>query len=258
MTGKYTNLDIAPQEPVNIIIEPADTVRRVNIRNDFNVNSMSWEYNAKDALLLPRVRWKPIVNGNHVEVISIPDTPDAGGYNTPPIQVPNVPSMGFPASYGGFFGSPISFIEFDTDDSEGGSNVWCAFNSILDRRGDTSWLIAPLSSSATIKFTMAGLYGLFFQGNVITSTAQDGCWGVAGASSPAPVNYAALAFGGGSLISSSGDEFLLNFGSIFEIPNTISGIGLNISLYGVYINAIGAGSPIVTTYASSLKVVKFG
>jgi hypothetical protein len=169
LTGKYTNLDIAPQEPVNIIIEPGDTVRRVNIRNDFNVNSMSWEYNAKDALLLPRVRWKPIVNGNHVEVISIPDTPDAGGYNTPPIQVPNVPSIGFPASYGSLIGSfganqYISMVINSNSNFVGPFN----FDSIDQVRGSIfSW-----TSGNKVFCSSPGLFMFIFQTSCTMKTPE--------------------------------------------------------------------------------------
>lgn len=97
LAGAYRNLDIAPQEPVNVTINPSDTVRGVNVRNDFNINSMSWEYDPETKMLLPNTGLIPWVNGRHVEVINIPATPNEGGYAIPPIQVPNIPDMTFPA-----------------------------------------------------------------------------------------------------------------------------------------------------------------
>ncbi len=164
LTGKYTNLDIAPQEPVNIIIEPEDTVRRVNIRNDFNVNSMSWEYNPWDSLLLPRVSWKPIVNGNHVETIHIPDTPNTGGYNTPSAQVPNVPSMSFPASFGALLGNTKLVVARTTDpiisntdypSGRGGTFVISTINIQVVYDSDN---IASVEDGYKLKFNTSGFY----------------------------------------------------------------------------------------------------
>jgi hypothetical protein len=169
LAGNYRNLDIAPQEAVNIIVAPEDTVRRLNIRNDFNVNSVSWDYNAEDSILLPRVSFKPIVNGNHYELIAIPDTPDAGGFDTPSVQVPNVPSMAFPASYGALFGAmaggitdyliledtsaakPPNFTELDS----GGSGI-------------------TNSGDEIVNISSAGLYLIFFHCSVtMPTTATD-------------------------------------------------------------------------------------
>lgn len=114
LAGAYRNLDIAPQEPVNLLVTPEDTVRRLNIRNDFNISSMDWNYDEEHGILLPSASLNPIVNGDHVEVIVIPATPDEGGYSTPATQVPRVPAVAFPASFGALFGGVTDLIRVST------------------------------------------------------------------------------------------------------------------------------------------------
>lgn len=100
MAGSYRNLDIAPQEAVHLRITPEDTVRRANVDLDYFPSDIRWEYDEKNHFLIPTVTFQPIINGNLVEDIVIPDTPDEGGYSVPPSQVPPFPGTGFPADFG--------------------------------------------------------------------------------------------------------------------------------------------------------------
>jgi len=252
LTGKYSNLDIAPQEPVNIIVEPSDTVRRVNIRNDFNVNSMSWEFNAKDSLLLPRVTWKPIVNGTHIETIAIPDTPEAGGFNTPSIQVPNIPSMAFPASFGAFLGGiPISFIEFDCDGASSLGNLWVPFNSVTDRVGDVSWFQYAIGSSPACGILSAGLYGIFFQTGIGSAAPGKTFIANVGAGFTPPNS---IVFGISVLDPNDSDVSYVSCGTLFEMPNSKAAIGNNNFDPAVYIDGDGTN---FNTFNSLLKIAKF-
>lgn len=255
MAGSYRNLDIAPQEPVNIIINPSDTVRRVNIRGDFNPNSVSWQYSPEDLMLLPRINFSPVVNGSHSETIPIPDTPDTGGFNTPSIQVPNVPSMAFPASYGAIASANIRMIEFGMDGTSTIGNLWCPINSVTDQIGDTSWIQYTIGTSPSFGILTPGLYGVFFQTG-IDSHGQTGkvfTAAVLGGFAPG----ACITFGI-STPDENGDIYYINCSSIFEMPNAkynfpVGPLLLDPPVY-IYTNY---SSPAFDTFHALLKVVKY-
>jgi len=93
LAGSYRNIDIAPQESLNIIIDPADTNRNVTIHMDFNPNSLTYIYDPVSKLLLASTSVIPVVNGDVVETMPIPDIPidpGGGGYNAP--KLPEFPS----------------------------------------------------------------------------------------------------------------------------------------------------------------------
>ena len=110
LAGSYRNLDIAPQEPVNIVILPGDTERGFDINGDFNPNILSYEYSPQDKMLLAHATFIPIVNGTPGEAMSIPDIPD-DGYTQPetPIVPPFPPTEPTAAivTYTWTLGSPI-------------------------------------------------------------------------------------------------------------------------------------------------------
>ena len=91
LAGSYRNLDIAPQEPVNIVILPGDTERGLGINGDFNPNALTYEYDAQNKMLLAHATFIPIVNGTPGEAMSIPDIPGEG--YTPPIVPPPIPPI---------------------------------------------------------------------------------------------------------------------------------------------------------------------
>lgn len=158
LAAAYRNLDIAPQEPLNLIITPEDTVRRLNIRNDFNISSMDWEYDEEHGLLLAGASLNPIVNGDHVEVIDIPDIPDDGGYATPASQIPRIPKMAIPASFGAFFGSASDYLLLDGGSISSGLDV--SFN--LERSSRGSSITWSASSPRNIEINMPGVYVVNF------------------------------------------------------------------------------------------------
>ncbi len=122
LSSNYGNLDIAPQIPINLVITPDETVRGLTVRNDFNVNSMSWEYDPKNKMLMPsQVSFLPIVNGDHVETIVIPPVPDGGGYGGGSPSIPALPPFNFPGFY------PVTYTwVIDSPESGGipGPRLW--------------------------------------------------------------------------------------------------------------------------------------
>lgn len=112
LAGAYRNLDIAPQEPVNVVIQPQDTVRGVSIAGDFNPNAMSFEHNPQDKMLLARTTLLPIVNGDSVQTMPVPPVPVDPG--TPSPNAPNLPP--FPPWPGGGGAGPGTFVIADIEE----------------------------------------------------------------------------------------------------------------------------------------------
>lgn len=93
LAGSYRNIDIAPQEAVNIVISPEQTKRNVSIDADFNPNALEYEYDSQNKLLLARATFIPIVNGTPGQTMAIPPVPeDPGGRIPPPPPIPPFPS----------------------------------------------------------------------------------------------------------------------------------------------------------------------
>lgn len=93
MSGKYSNLDIAPIESVNVDIDATDTAKGVAIHNLYAVDGMSWTYNHKDGLLIPNIELKAIVNGYPGDKIEIPIEPTL---EPPTIKPPVIPPIVVP------------------------------------------------------------------------------------------------------------------------------------------------------------------
>ena len=92
------NLDIAPQEGVELNIAAGDTVRNRAIDALYIPNTFSWTYYPEDSLLLPRIDFKQIVDGEIGETIVIPPPEEQGtGFVVPPIQIPPLPPLTIPA-----------------------------------------------------------------------------------------------------------------------------------------------------------------
>jgi hypothetical protein len=92
LAGSYRNIDIAPQESLNIIINPADTNRNATIHMDFNPNSMTFIYDPVNKLLLASTSVIPVVNGDIVETMPIPDIPVDPGTGIGSPALPEFPS----------------------------------------------------------------------------------------------------------------------------------------------------------------------
>lgn len=102
LAGSYRNLDIAPQEPVGILVRDTDTKRGFTIDGQFNPNSLSWSYDSQNKMLLARASFIPIVNGNNVQTMIIPAVPVDGGFGQPAVSIPPIPPFVFPTGTYGF------------------------------------------------------------------------------------------------------------------------------------------------------------
>lgn len=100
MAGNYTNLDIAPQEGVQVNIAASDTVRNISINGLYIPSNHTWKYYPQDSILLLESEFKQLVNGFDGQTIVIPPTPSDGGitngFNVPGIQIPPIPPLAFP------------------------------------------------------------------------------------------------------------------------------------------------------------------
>jgi hypothetical protein len=107
MTVNARNLDIAPQETVNIQIAASDTVRNTAIQGLYIPNEMTWKYDARNGLLIPSINFKSLVSGEEGETIAISTEPDdiEGGFEVPGIQIPPIGSLLFPGFGGASTGS---------------------------------------------------------------------------------------------------------------------------------------------------------
>lgn len=98
LTGNYNNLDIAPQEAVQIDIDDSMRGRRINA--PYIPSSLQWSYDAEKNLLLPKVSWSIITSGEAGETIPIPEAPPAEGFNNTPsgrFTSPTFPASLFPS-----------------------------------------------------------------------------------------------------------------------------------------------------------------
>jgi len=100
------NLDIAPQETVDIHIPANETVRNVAIDGVYIPDSMSWKYNPKGFTLLPTLDAKELVNGNDGTTVTIPPVDEIGeGWSISKFTIPPLPS-------------PSSFSSVPTDSGD--------------------------------------------------------------------------------------------------------------------------------------------
>jgi hypothetical protein len=101
LSGKYSNLDIAPIETVHIVLQPSDTARRIQIEQLYNIEGMTWQWDEDSQILYPSTTFTTIKSGNPGQTIIIPQVPDSGGYGgsgrfkAPAFPV--IPSLSFPA-----------------------------------------------------------------------------------------------------------------------------------------------------------------
>lgn len=95
LAGNYRNFDIAPQEKVLLDISQADVGSGIDITNkNFFINSMSWEYNARNETFIPTLGLTELTSGFDGDTMAIPDVPpvegDEGGFTIPPIVIPPI------------------------------------------------------------------------------------------------------------------------------------------------------------------------
>lgn len=103
--GNYSNLDIAPQEALNIVIPAADTARGQLIEGLYIPNNLSFTFNPETKVLLVRGGLNVLTSGEAGETVVIPEIVDDGGYGGPRGFKPpklTIPSIPFAPNVGSF------------------------------------------------------------------------------------------------------------------------------------------------------------
>lgn len=100
LTENMSNLDLAPQETVNIHVDPSDNPRNIPLDLLGIPESISWKYDPSKKILLPdTVEFKSLVSGNVSETIILPAVSDQGaGFKVPTINIPPLPILTVPPS----------------------------------------------------------------------------------------------------------------------------------------------------------------
>lgn len=91
--GNYRNLDIAPQNAVNIDIGLDDTNRNIEIHAPYIIDKLIWNYSPRNKILLPEATYHSLVNGFDGETLTIPDVQEisnGGGFNIPSFKIPTI------------------------------------------------------------------------------------------------------------------------------------------------------------------------
>lgn len=98
LTENMSNLDIAPQETVNIHVDPIDNSRNLPIDILGILDSITWKYDPSKKILLPdTTEFKPLISGNLSETIILPAVSDQGaGFKVPSINIPPLPVLTIP------------------------------------------------------------------------------------------------------------------------------------------------------------------
>ena len=100
MRGNWSNLDIAPQEAVQVNVAAGDTVRNKAVSGLYMPSSITWQTNFKNKSFGPRITWDVITSGDAGETIVIPEIVDDGGFggrrgggglSIPVITPPSIP-----------------------------------------------------------------------------------------------------------------------------------------------------------------------
>ena len=121
MSGNYRNMDIAPQEIVNVSLAPEDNPKRITWNDKpFHPTGMSWTYDPQKGTLLPVLTLHEVTQGYDGTTIIIPDIPPTtdpggGGFDVPPVTFPpfTIPQFGFLAVYhNGIFVALVTGLNF--------------------------------------------------------------------------------------------------------------------------------------------------
>lgn len=92
------NLDIAPQETSRIQVAASDTVRNEEIDELYLPHGMDWQYDPIRQLLVPRVTWRVLVDGDEGESIIVPvEAGTDSGFSVPGLQIPPLAPLTFPS-----------------------------------------------------------------------------------------------------------------------------------------------------------------
>jgi hypothetical protein len=118
LVGNYRNLDIAPQETVQIDILPEDTVRGISLVQLYIPSAMSWQYDAAGLFLYPRTTFSVVKGGIVGETITIPATVEEGGFNTgfkiSNLNIPPLPLLTLPPMLGELIARPYAKYKLAT------------------------------------------------------------------------------------------------------------------------------------------------
>lgn len=102
MAVSARNLDIAPQETVQMSVLASDTARGVAVNGLYVPESFNWRYESKAGVLRPTIGYRNLVTGNLGQTIDIPHAPADGGfesgYSVPGLQIPPLPLFTLPGS----------------------------------------------------------------------------------------------------------------------------------------------------------------
>lgn len=226
LTGKYSNLDIAPQETVDVNIPSGSTTRNISIHAPYSVDSMSWKYDSGNKVLIPQVTLGSVLSSIATgTTVTIPDVPEGSGYG------------GFA---GGFNFNPTSGIGFPPFMSTLGSK------SITKRHGTFSTptiyvqpvIIAPFDTSL-------GDFQYISGGEFVSSTGTSSDIGYITNAGVYHINFKAdVTIGGGGASPLSAVSFILYInGSTapsYELPLPVAETYISFSWSEYYYLTTGA------------------
>lgn len=160
MSGNFRNLDIAPQEAVQIDILPEDNMRGVRINAPYYPISMQWEWDAQKNLLIPHATFNIITSGEAGQPIPIPDLPPDEGFSNPAggnFPSPTFPMPYFPQSQPTFASGTYACVRYDVN---------AAFPEVSISSNIDITTYTPTSDPAIVEFTILenGFYILHVNG----------------------------------------------------------------------------------------------
>jgi hypothetical protein len=251
LTGNYRNLDIAPQEAVQVDIEPSDNMRGKRILAPYYVTNMQWTFDPKNLTLFPRVTLNIITTGEAGETIPIPAVPPTDGFQNPS-GGDGFPGVSFPFPAAPQLGvTDFAIVEFSTNPPT--TNVSHGISV-------TSNVRTSLTHHIILQAATPGLYLCFLAGQFDETVAS-----VLQASSSAqisPANGAHIKIGGTWFSSVNVSEYLAGnqvysqndvIGSSCAILALLAaGEHVTFDLQGNVLN--GSGLSLSRSHASMLKV----
>lgn len=105
--GAYRNLDIAPQEGLNISILASDTARNRAISDRYFTDAINYTYDGENKVLLARTSLRQITEGVAGDTLIIPPDAPINGYDSPTFNFPSFPTaFSFPP-FPGFEHPPL-------------------------------------------------------------------------------------------------------------------------------------------------------
>lgn len=156
LAGNFRQFDIAPLNTVDVNIASDDTNLGVNIHAPYLVDSMAWSYSSSNKLMLPNMGLISLVNSQaDGQTITIPDTPDGGGFSDFGGGI-NFNPGAFPPYLSSLFGiqgvwKGFSTIGFSTSANPATTNVGFPFTTTFE---SNNTFINPID----LTFLRGGVY----------------------------------------------------------------------------------------------------